>query len=108
MYLAYSALTLLVFVVVSPYFVYQAIRHRKYVGSLRQRLGFLPLSFNVDGDASIWIHAVSVGETLTTRALLTELRARFPHLKIFLSTTTMTGQQVARKLPDVDGVKIFR
>jgi 3-deoxy-D-manno-octulosonic-acid transferase len=108
MYVLYSVLSTILLIAVSPYLLYQAIRHRKYVGSLRQRLGFLPLSFNVDGDASIWIHAVSVGETLTTRALLTELRARFPNLKIFLSTTTMTGQQVARKLPDVDGVFIFR
>jgi len=49
MYLAYSVLTLVVFVVVSPYFVYQAIRYKKYIGSLRQRLGFLPISFNFDG-----------------------------------------------------------
>jgi len=107
MYVLYSLLSLVFLIAVSPYLLYQAIRHRKYVGSLRQRLGFLPLSFNVDGDASIWIHAVSVGETLTTRALLTELHARFPRLKIFLSTTTMTGQQVAKKLPDVDGVFYF-
>jgi hypothetical protein len=39
MYLAYSLLTLLVFIVVSPYFVYQALRYHKYTGSLRQRLG---------------------------------------------------------------------
>jgi 3-deoxy-D-manno-octulosonic-acid transferase len=65
MYLAYSVLTLLVFIVVSPYFLYQAIRKGKYVGSLAQRLGYLPISFNVDGDESIWIHAVSVGEALT-------------------------------------------
>jgi 3-deoxy-D-manno-octulosonic-acid transferase len=107
MYVLYSLLSVLVLIAASPYLLYQAIRHRKYVGSLRQRLGFLPLSVNVDGDASIWIHAVSVGETLTTRALLADLRARFPHLKIFLSTTTMTGQQVAKKLPDVDGVFYF-
>jgi hypothetical protein len=48
-----------------PYFVYQAIRYKKYIGSLRQRLGFLPISFNFDGEESIWIHAVSVGEALT-------------------------------------------
>jgi 3-deoxy-D-manno-octulosonic-acid transferase len=104
MYVLYSLLSVVVLIAASPYLIYQAIRHRKYVGSLRQRLGFLPLSFNLDGEASIWIHAVSVGETLTTRALITDLRGRFPHLKIFLSTTTMTGQEVARKLPDVDGV----
>jgi 3-deoxy-D-manno-octulosonic-acid transferase len=107
MYALYSLLSLVVLLIASPYLIVQAVRHRKYVGSVRQRLGILPLTFNVDGDASIWIHAVSVGETLTTRALLADLRARFPTLKIFVSTTTMTGQQVAKKLPDVDGVFYF-
>src|SRR4249920_1525532 len=108
MYLVYSLLTLLVFVVVSPYFVYQAIRYKKYIGSLRERLGYLPISFNLDGDESIWIHAVSVGEVLTARALLPQLRERYPRLRIFLSTTTMTGQQIARtNLPYVDEVFYF-
>ena len=75
MYLAYSLLTLVVFVVVSPYFLYQAIRYKKYIGSLRQRLGFLPITFNVDGEESIWIHAVSVGEALTARALAADLKS---------------------------------
>src|SRR5262245_17654979 len=96
MYLVYSLLTLLIFVVVSPYFAYQAIRYKKYIGSLRERLGYLPLSFNVDGEESIWIHAVSVGEALTARALAADLRARYPHLRLFLSTTTIAGQQVAK------------
>src|SRR5207344_2136230 len=108
MYLAYSLLTLLVFVVVSPYFVYQAIRYNKYIGSLRQRLGYLPISFNVDGEESIWIHAVSVGEALTARALAEDLKARYPRLRLFLSTTTMAGQQVARRsLQHVDAVFYF-
>src|SRR6059036_3864871 len=67
MYLAYSLLALVVFIVVSPYFLYQAIRHKKYIGSLRQRLGFLPITFNIDAEESIWIHAVSVGERLADR-----------------------------------------
>jgi 3-deoxy-D-manno-octulosonic-acid transferase len=58
MYLAYSLLTLVLFIVVSPYFVYQAIRYKKYIGNLRQRLGFLPITFNIDGEQSVWIHAV--------------------------------------------------
>jgi 3-deoxy-D-manno-octulosonic-acid transferase len=96
MYAVYSVLIVAFFVLVSPYLLYQAIRYRKYVRSLPQRLGYLPISFNLDGDESIWIHAVSVGEVLTARALLPELRQRYPRLRIFLSTTTMTGQQVAR------------
>ena len=56
-----------------------------------------PVSFNLDGDESIWIHAVSVGEALTARPLAAELKAAVPALRLFLSTTTMTGQQVARR-----------
>jgi 3-deoxy-D-manno-octulosonic-acid transferase len=78
------------------------------VTSLRQRLGTLPVSFNLDADESIWIHAVSVGEVLTARALLQELRERYPRLRIFLSTTTITGHQVARNnLQYIDEVFYF-
>jgi 3-deoxy-D-manno-octulosonic-acid transferase len=92
-------------IVLSPWFLYQAIRYRKYFGNLGQRMGYLPVSFNLDGDESIWIHAVSVGEALTARALLSDLRERYPGLKVFLSTTTLTGQQVARsRVQDVDAV----
>src|SRR3954454_23370013 len=108
MYLLYSAITLAVFVVVSPYFLYQAVRYKKYIGSLRQRLGFLPIAFNVDGEDSIWIHAVSVGEALTARALAADLKARYPRLRVFLSTTTIGGQQVARRsLSNIDAVFYF-
>ena len=84
MYLAYSFLSLLVLVLVSPYFLYQAVRYKKYVGSLGQRLGYLPIALNVDGDASIWIHAVSVGEALTAKALIADLREQYPRLRLFL------------------------
>ena len=108
MYLIYSLLTLVFFVVVSPYFGYQALRYRKYVGSLRQRLGYLPVSFNLDAEPSIWIHAVSMGEVLTARALLPELREQYPALRLFMSTTTMTGQRLARQnLQGLDGVFYF-
>src|SRR5689334_5613533 len=108
MYAAYSFVSLLLFVVVSPYFLYQAIRYKKYIGSFRQRLGYLPIAFNVDGEESIWIHAVSVGEALTVRALAADLKARYPRLRLFLSTTTLAGQQVAKKnIQHVDAVFYF-
>jgi 3-deoxy-D-manno-octulosonic-acid transferase len=108
MYAVYSVLIVLFFLVVSPYLLYQAIRYRKYIVSLPQRMGYLPVSFNLDGDESIWIHAVSVGEVLTVRALLPQLRERYPRLRLFVSTTTMSGQTVARSnLPFVDEVFYF-
>ena len=108
MHVLYTLVIVVLAVVLSPWFAYQAIRYRKYVGSLAQRMGYLPVSFNLDGDESIWIHAVSVGEALTARALVADLRERYPDLKLFLSTTTFTGQQIARtRLQDVDAVFFF-
>ena len=70
MYFVYSLLILVFGIVASPYLAYQAIRYKKYISSLSQRMGYLPVSFNLDGEESIWIHAVSVGEVLTARALI--------------------------------------
>ncbi len=108
MYFLYSVLVVAGFVLVSPWFLYQAIRYRKYIESLWQRMGYLPVSFNMDGEPSIWIHAVSVGEVLTARPLARDLRARYPRLRLFLSTTTMTGHAIARRhMQDIDGLFYF-
>jgi 3-deoxy-D-manno-octulosonic-acid transferase len=108
MYWLYSALTVVFLLLASPYLLYQAIRYKKYLGSIGQRMGYLPVTFNLDGDESIWIHAVSVGEVLTARALLPELKERYPHFRIFLSTTTLAGQQLARRqIRAVDAVFYF-
>jgi 3-deoxy-D-manno-octulosonic-acid transferase len=108
MYFLYSVLTLAFFVLVSPWFLYQALRHRKYVSSLGQRMGYLPVSFNMDAEHSIWIHAVSVGEVLTARPLIRDLKIRYPRLRLFLSTTTLSGQQLARRsVQDADAVFYF-
>jgi 3-deoxy-D-manno-octulosonic-acid transferase len=108
MYSLYSVLVLVLAVLASPWFIYQAVRYKKYVRSLGQRMGYLPVSFNIDADESIWIHAVSVGEVLTARPLISDLKRRYPNLRMFLSTTTMAGQQLARRsVQDVDAVFYF-
>jgi 3-deoxy-D-manno-octulosonic-acid transferase len=104
---AYTLAIVLLAAVLSPWFLYQAVRYRKYIGSVRQRMGLLPVSFNLDGEPSIWIHAVSVGEALSARAIIPDLRDRYPGLRIYLSTTTLTGQQIARTLHGVDAVFFF-
>ena len=108
MHAVYTLLILVLAAVLAPWFAYQALRYHKYIGNLAQRMGYLPVSFNLDGDDSIWIHAVSVGEALTARALIPDLRQRYPGLRIFVSTTTLSGQQIARtRLQDVDAVFFF-
>jgi 3-deoxy-D-manno-octulosonic-acid transferase len=45
---------------------------------------------------------------LTAKALIADLRAQYPRLRLFLSTTTIAGQQVAKKnLQQVDAVFYF-
>ena len=108
MYVFYSGLLALALLLGSPWFLYQGLRRRKYFGSLRQRLGHLPVSFNLDAEPSIWVHAVSVGEVLAARPLMDELRGRYPGFRLFVSTTTVAGQQLARRqLPQADAIFYF-
>ena len=53
------------------------------------------------------MHAVSVGEVLAARPLVESLKARYPGLRLFVSTTTIAGQQMARGIQDADGVFYF-
>lgn len=95
MYLLYSLVLSLLFLALLPYFVYQAARRGKYSGSFRQRMGLLPASLRGDARETIWVHAVSVGEFLAAKPLITRLRNDLPSARIVVSTTTLTGQQLA-------------
>jgi 3-deoxy-D-manno-octulosonic-acid transferase len=52
----------------------------------------------------IWIHAVSVGEVLATSRVIEELKAQLPGWRIIVSTTTDTGQRLARERFGQDSV----
>ncbi|RJQ44155.1 MAG: 3-deoxy-D-manno-octulosonic acid transferase [Nitrospiraceae bacterium] len=53
----------------------------------------------------IWVHAVSVGEVIACIPFLKVLKKEFPGKKITLSTTTYTGQKVAReRFPEAERI----
>jgi 3-deoxy-D-manno-octulosonic-acid transferase len=84
-----------------PYWLVQMARKGKYRRGLGERMGRVPDRLGLATNASsplqaIWIHAVSVGEVLAISGLVVELRQRFPHHRLFVSTTTATGQDLAR------------
>jgi len=81
----------------APFFLWKGRGTGKYLHSFSQRMGRLPPSLNPGGGLSLWVHAVSVGEVLVARALIGPLRERFPQHKLFVSTTTLTGNAVARR-----------
>jgi len=105
LHILYSLLLTVGFVLALPWFLWKGRATGKYLRTFRERMGRLPVYLNVDGDRSIWIHAVSVGEVLAARPLVPALRERLPGYRIFLSTTTMTGNAVAKKsIRGVDGL----
>ncbi len=88
-----------------PFYLWKGRGTGKYLSNFRERLGSLPGVVDAHGRASIWIHAVSVGEVLAARTLVGPLKQRFPAMNVFVSTTTLTGQAIARSsVKDADGL----
>ncbi len=107
MHFLYSAALVCYALLMMPRLLCEAVRHRKYVGTMRERWGRLPADVNPAGRPSIWIHAVSVGEVQAARALIPGLRDRYPDHPLWLSTTTQTGRAVAARVEGVDGLFYF-
>ena len=55
----------------------------------------------------IWIHAVSVGEVLAISTLVKKLREQYPDHRILISTTTATGNKLARDRFGAENVFYF-
>ena len=106
MYLLYSLLLTVGFFVLLPRFAIDALRSRKYITGLRERLGHLP-SIALDNRPLIWVHCVSVGETEAARPLIRALLERFPSYRLVVSTTTVTGQRIARDAFGREAAAVF-
>ena len=108
MILFFYNLALLVALVVSaPWWLLRMATTHKYREGLRERLGWVRLRQNVDLIANrpvVWVHAVSVGEVLAVTRLIQELDAALTDHLIVISTTTRTGQALARERFGADRV----
>ena len=108
-----------------PYWLYQVFRYGKYRRGFLERVGKVPTRLMAEAGSQaaplpnrtadipaavamaarasmglrrvIWVHAVSLGEVLAISRLVQEMRRTFPQHRILVSTTTDTGQQLARK-----------
>jgi 3-deoxy-D-manno-octulosonic-acid transferase len=106
MYLLYSVLYAIALILTSPYWLIGMLRAHKYRAGLEERFGSVPprLKLPTNEEDSIWVHAVSVGEVLAVSGLLAELKKKFPETRVFVSTTTATGQKLARERFGEDSV----
>ncbi|HMH15729.1 MAG TPA: 3-deoxy-D-manno-octulosonic acid transferase [Edaphobacter sp.] len=95
----YSALLLAALVVGAPYWLLRMATSGRYRAGLAGRLGLIPkdLRAAVAGRQVVWIHAVSVGEVMAAMQLVRELRTALPGWVIAVSTTTATGQRLAKE-----------
>jgi 3-deoxy-D-manno-octulosonic-acid transferase len=84
----------LTFLIVAIFYLPIYLLHRKFHKEFLLRLGFLPKDLNLNNP--VWIHAVSVGEVMTVRRLIEELKIIYPDKRFVISTVTPTGNKIAK------------
>jgi len=114
----YNVALLTVLVLGAPWWLWKMATTHKYREGMLERLGLVRAEVRRRGLAVearpngsfenersiVWVHAVSVGEVLAVTRLVRELEAELPGYLIVVSTTTRTGQTLARERFGADRV----
>ncbi len=101
MYLIYSMLFSVGAILTAPFYWWRKGRAQKRA-YWAERFGSLP--FHESSPGAIWVHAVSLGETLAVAGLVKEMQQTFPERKIYLSNVTPAGREAGEKrLPSIAG-----
>lgn len=103
MFLLYSLLFSVGAILAAPYYIWR----RGGIGAIagwRERFGRLPTGLHETEAGSIWVHAVSVGETLAVVGLVQKLQRQYPGRRIYLSHVTPAGRAAGEaRLPGLAG-----
>jgi 3-deoxy-D-manno-octulosonic-acid transferase len=98
----YNVMLHLILLCATPYLLVRALYDRGFRPILR-RFGLYRADIPAGG---LWIHAVSVGEVAAAKPLVLALQRKFPQTPLVLTTSTVTGQDVAKKTLGGHGVAV--
>jgi 3-deoxy-D-manno-octulosonic-acid transferase len=113
MYALYTIALLFTLVASSPWWIAAMVFSGKYRAGLGERLGAVPdrVTEKLRGRRTLWVHAVSVGELLAAAPMIEKLRheigAAGLDVSVIISTTTRSGQQLAREKFGAENVFYF-
>ena len=110
--LLYSVALFAAILLASPWWLLRMLWSGRYRDGLAQRLGRVPHGLRefIRNRPTIWVHAVSVGEVIAATCLIERLDGIDPNLPVVISTTTRTGQELARQrfdAPHSTGTRVF-
>lgn len=92
--LLYSALWYLLCPVILLHLYWRSRKNAAYKHNWQQRLGYIePQTL-----PTIWLHAVSVGETVAARPLVEAILRQYPKHTLIISNTTPTGMHTSKRL----------
>lgn len=100
MYILYNTLLFVAALVGIPYYLLKMMFTGKYRKSLIPKLGGRQAHIlaGLKNTPRVWVHAVSVGEVTAAAPIVASLKQVRPEVKIIFSTSTETGQEMARRL----------
>ncbi len=97
--LIYTLLLFLIAPIIPVYLLWRARRQPEYRQHWAERLGFYSRSTDTSKYAgTIWLHAVSVGETRATLPLIQRIRSHWPNHRILITHMTPTGRQTSLEM----------
>jgi 3-deoxy-D-manno-octulosonic-acid transferase len=94
-WIAYESILFLAWPVLYLYYFCRSRTDGKYSANYRARMGLNPPGSFRNGSGGAWVHALSLGETISSIPLILEIRRQKPSLRIIFSTATETGMTLA-------------
>jgi 3-deoxy-D-manno-octulosonic-acid transferase len=95
----------LIFLIFAIFYLPVFLFKKKFHAGFAMRLGVFPRMPELDGP--IWLHAVSVGEAMSIRHLVENLKEKFPQKDFIISTVTPTGNKIAKSIAGKNDLVIY-